>query len=98
MQEFKTQEVQIPIPVFPQNVPIMYSNGFITNVGASDVSVIMLLDGLPSIKLHMSYTSAKTLKDMLNKAVETLETATKHTIMVSNEVELGLRKMSKESK
>jgi hypothetical protein len=96
MPEFKTREVQIP--AFSTSVPIVYSNGFITNVGAADVSVVMLLDGSPAIKLHMSYTSTKTLVEMLNNAVYALEKATNHTIMVSSEVENGLRKMAEEGK
>jgi hypothetical protein len=91
MVEIKTQEVQTP--VFTQNVPIVYSNGFIANVGAADVSVIMLVDGTPAIKLHMSYTAAKTLNDILNNAVSVLEKATDHLIMKSDEVEAGLRKL-----
>jgi hypothetical protein len=58
----------------------------------------MLLDGSPAIKLHMSYTAAKTLFEMLGNAVSALEKATKHEIMVSSEVESGLRKMSGDKK
>lgn len=96
MVEVKTQETQIP--AFPQNVPIVYSNGFITTIGAADVSILMLLDGSPAIKLHLSYTSAKTLMEMLNKAVSALEKATSHKIMISSEVENGLRKIGEENK
>ncbi|ULO24674.1 hypothetical protein [Methylocystis sp. SB2] len=95
MAELKRQELQIPL--FPQNVPLAYCNGFITNVGAADVSIVLLLDGTPSLKLHMSYTSAKTLREMLVNAVEALEKATDHKIMVSSEVEAGLKKLSEEA-
>jgi hypothetical protein len=90
--------LQQSVPVFPQTVPTVYSNGFIVNVGASDVSIIMMLDASPAIKLHLSYTSAKTLQGMLSNAVKVLEDATNHNIMESGEVEAGLRKLSGEGK
>ena len=82
----------------PVNIPVIYCNGFVNSVGISDMSVIMLLDAVPIMKLHLSYTTAKTLSIFLTQAVETLEKATSHNIMPSSEVEAGLRKLTKESK
>lgn len=90
----EVKENETPTYVSPLNVPIVYSNGFITNVGASDISIIFLLDGVPAIKLHMSFTATKTIANNLKDIVEILEKATSHPIMMSPEVEAGLKKMS----
>jgi hypothetical protein len=92
MAEIKVNETHTPVSAI--NVPIVYSNGFITNVGASDISIIFLLDGNPAIKLHMSFTATKTIANSLRDIVEVLEKATSHPIMMSQEVEAGLKKMS----
>jgi hypothetical protein len=88
-QNITAREITVP----PQNVniPMVYANGFVSNLGTSDVSVILLADAAPFMKLNMSYTSAKTLCDMLKKAIDTLELATDKKIMDSAEVEKGLR-------
>jgi hypothetical protein len=92
MVEIKSNENQSPVP--SMNIPIVYSNGFITNVGASDISIIFLLDGIPAIKLHMSFTATKTIAKSMTDIVDVLEKATSHPIMLSSEVEAGLKRMS----
>ena len=73
------------------NIPLVYANGFVSNLGSSDISIILLVDASPALKLNLSYTSAKTLANMLVDVVETLEKATSKKIMDSKEVEIGLR-------
>jgi hypothetical protein len=85
-------------PQIPVNLPVMYANGFVSNIGTSDVSIILLLDTVPTAKLHMSYTAAKSLANLLTNAVSTLEGATSHAIMTSADVESGLRAFSEGKK
>ena len=73
------------------NIPLLYANGFVSNLGSSDISIILLVDASPSLKLNLSYTSAKTLANMLGEIIKTLEQATNKKIMDSQEVEKGLR-------
>ena len=40
------------------------------------------------LKLSLSYTSAKTLRALLNEAINTLESATNHKIMTAHEVKV----------
>jgi hypothetical protein len=80
------------------NIPLVYVNGFVNNLGTSDVSLILLVDAVPTMKLNMSYTTAKTLSGLLSEAIKTLEKATGNTIMNSQEVETGLRKFMSENK
>ena len=89
---------EISAPHVPVTVPALYCNGFINNVGVSDMSIILLLDATPIMKLHLSYTAAKSLSKLLTNAVGMLEKATSHDIMVSEEVEKNLRQFSGESK
>jgi hypothetical protein len=58
----------------------------------ADVSVVLMVDGAPVAKLHLSYTATKTLAENIRQTVDVLEEATSHKIMVSSEVEAGLRK------
>jgi hypothetical protein len=85
-------------PQIPVNLPIMYANGFVSSLGTSDVSIILLLDTVPTAKLHMSYTTAKSLANILTEAVSTLEKSTSHIIMTSADVESGLRAYSEGKK
>lgn len=92
MVDMRVNETQVAVST--AGVPIVYSNGFITNVGAADISIVLLLDGVPSIKLHMSFTATKTLAKTLGEVVDVLEKATSHPIMISSEVETGIKKMA----
>lgn len=85
---------ELAVPQIPVNLPVLYANGFVNNLGTSDISVILLLDTVPTAKLHMSYTTAKSLANLLTEAVGTLEKATSHSIMASADVESGLRAYS----
>jgi hypothetical protein len=85
-------------PPIPPGLPVVYANGFVNNLGTSDISVILLVDAAPVLKMHMSYTTAKSLAVMLTEVVGTLEKSTSHNIMISADVEKGLRAYMSESK
>ena len=74
-------------------VPVMYFNGFVLNLAASDISLMALLDGQPQMRLSMSFTTAKTLSGLLAELVDKLEAATGREIMKADEVNAGLQKI-----
>jgi hypothetical protein len=65
-QEFMMAALRAPLPRF-------YANGFMTAQTASDIALIMLLNGNPSAVLNLSYISAKSLALELEKAVTSFE-------------------------
>ena len=77
-------------------LPSMYFNGFQLGVTNSDVSGIMLLNGQPQLVMNLSYTTAKTLQQALSSIISDLEDVTGHEIMMTKEIDAGLR--SKEAK
>ncbi len=80
------------------SVPLVYVNGFVNNLGTSDISLFLLNDAVPIMKLSMSYTTAKTLSGLLAEAISILENATGNKIMTAHDVEAGLRKRASEKK
>ncbi len=89
---------ETPAQQYTGSLPTIYCNGSIVNVGVSDMSALLMLDTSPIMKIHLSYTSAKNLVNALEKGIKLLETATGNEIMLSEEVEKGLRKAAGESK
>lgn len=87
-------EKQIAQTVAIQNI---YFNGFVLGLSNSDVNALLLLDGQPTGRLSMSFTTAKTLVKLLDELVSKLESVTNHTIMTHDEVAAGLQKLSKQS-
>lgn len=85
------------IPVAALNVPVLYANSLAVGVSSTDVNVVLMLDNQPQFRVHMSFTTAKTLERHLADAFKKLESATGHEIMVASEVEKGLRKLLQES-
>lgn len=88
---------RVRLPVLRQqtesvvSIPGIYFNGFANNLGDSDISSLLLLDGTPVAKLNMSFTTAKTFARYLSELVGTLESVTTHKIMISPEVAEGLQ-------
>jgi hypothetical protein len=78
----------------PLFLPNIYFNGFSLTLAASDISLLIALDGQPQAKLSMSFTTAKTLSAYLEEVIAKLEHVTNHTIMKTDEVEAGLKAAS----
>lgn len=98
-----TQEVKITGPgENPESttvrVPILYFNGFVNNLGAADISTLLMLDSVPVGRIHMSFTTAKTFASLLNELVLTLESVTQHNIMLTTEVDKGLKEHGSKGK
>src|ERR1700693_6005534 len=53
----------------------IYTNGFGIAQTNADISVIMLLNGMPTAIANMSFISAKSLMEELQKAIKVLEDA-----------------------
>jgi len=51
----------------------IYTNGFVVAQTASDISVIMLMNGMPAAITSMSFISAKSLMDNLRVTIEEME-------------------------
>jgi hypothetical protein len=67
-----------------ESCPIkLYCNGFITAVGASDVTLILNLSGKNISALNMSYTTAKSLAETLTNAIQQFEDTIGQKIMTN---------------
>ena len=97
MAELPLDQSRIPPPIAQFNsqqiisVPTLYFNGFANSLGDTDIGSILMLDGVPVARLCMSFTTAKTYVKYLSELIGTLESATQHTIMVSNDVAQALQ-------
>jgi hypothetical protein len=75
------------------NIPSSYFNGFQLGLSNADVTCMLLQNGLPTMSLNMSYTTAKTLSVVLSDMIATLEKVTERKIMTLSEVSAGLEKL-----
>lgn len=82
------QSVIIELPAKSlDGIPKMYMNGFHVSVGNSDVVMVMLLNGQAIGTLNMSYTVSKTLVEKLGSVMGAFETASKRSIMTTEDAE-----------
>ena len=72
------------------DLPSFYFNAAEFGLSLSDVSIIVLLDGVRKSRLHMSYTTAKTLMKGLQKVIADFERAANHTIMTMDETNAAI--------
>jgi hypothetical protein len=70
----------------------MYANGFAIANTASDMSVILMLNGTPAGVLNLSYISAKSLISSLTQAVTEFEKAISQDVMTIEEIQEKLPK------
>ena len=75
-------------------LPEIYANGFSVNLNPTDTNTIFTRDGRPVAKLNLSFTTAKSLVEILGNTIETVETKTGRSIMTSAEIFEGLSKKS----
>jgi hypothetical protein len=68
--------------------PIMrlYANGFMMGQSAADIVIALLVNGVPSAVLNLSYMSAKTLQNNLAKLISEFERVTGQIIPIAEEV------------
>ncbi|MBC6441367.1 MAG: hypothetical protein GDA49_13385 [Rhodospirillales bacterium] len=72
-------------------IPTFYFNGIEIGSSLSDISVLLMTDGQPLAKLHMSFTTAKTMAENLGAGMAEFEKVTGHSIMTMGEVETRLK-------
>jgi hypothetical protein len=70
----------------------IYANGFAVANSASDVSVVLVVNGSPAGILSLSHTSAKSLAVSLTKAIAQFEQATSQEIKTIDELKEKLPK------
>ncbi len=68
------------------SIPTIYFNGFINSLGSGDVLLILTRTGQPVVKLHASYTVAKTLAVKLGIMIAGLESDSGNVIMTTDDV------------
>lgn len=76
-----------------REVPQAYFNGFAPSISNADIGLALLLDNAPTLKLNMSYTTAKSLAVALKDVIETLEKQTKTKIMTAGTVNTSMEKL-----
>jgi len=73
-------------------LPQIYANGFIINLTAADISIVLLRDNVANATVSMSFTTTKSLIGKLKEAIDKLEKATENKIMTIEVVQEGLKK------
>lgn len=69
----------------------LYANGFVINLSAADLNVVILRDNVANATISMSFTTAKTLVEKLGEAVNRLEKITGNEIMTIDVVQEALK-------
>ena len=75
----------------------VYTNGFEVSLSNSDVMLNLMLGGVVTHTVHMSFTSTKSLSNALSSVIGIVEKATNHNIMPMEEVAQGLSAASEVS-
>jgi hypothetical protein len=98
MADEPTRQKQPGIPDTPQlntppaGIPILpvekslYFNGFAIAVGAGDIVLTLLRNGVPTQTLNASFTVSKTLGAAIVASIQKLEEVTNHEIMTVQDV------------
>ncbi|MCA1654553.1 MAG: hypothetical protein ABR588_00390 [Sphingomicrobium sp.] len=73
-----------------QPIPQVYFNGFQLGLSNADISLVLLLDNQPILKMNMSYTVGKTVLVKLQDMVALLESTTGREIMTTDDAGRGL--------
>lgn len=93
----ETREDRIPgndEAVQGKGVLCAYVNGFECASGAADAYLLFSLNGVPQVRLQMSYTLTKTLAQKLTEMVAKIETAGETCIKTTDEMKEGLVKLN----
>ena len=54
-------------------IPKLYANGFYGGKSSSDIFIVPTINGNPNIVLHLSFPTAKRLRDYLNNSILEIE-------------------------
>ena len=92
--ETRPEFTSVPIPESERTAPYedLYANGAEIGCTLSDMNVLFSINGRPKCRVHMSFTTAKTLAASLTGAIDAFENLTEHSIMTMDEVDKGLTK------
>lgn len=83
---------------FHSPVPRLYFNGFAVAYGASDVTLVLQLNGTPIGLLHTSYPIAKTLGDNLTAGIGQVEKVAGVTFPSNEELTQKMQEVQEGSK
>ena len=72
-------------------LPTLYCNGFDIAFSLSDVCLIIGQSGTHKKRLYMSFTTAKTLANNLQEALDELERFTDHNFLTMNEIRSAIQ-------
>jgi hypothetical protein len=95
--EAKKEPIPRAIRILPAEKSI-YFNGFEMGLGQSDIVLTAKVNENPIITLNMSFSTAKTLSEKLQKAILILEKATGRSIMTIDEIKEATPKIVNLSK
>jgi hypothetical protein len=74
-------------------VPLFYSNGFEINASLSDFGILFMYDGMPMMKVALSFTTTKTLLAQLQQGISAFEEATGQPLLTMEDVGRGYKGM-----
>jgi hypothetical protein len=98
MSETQKEPSQQPpaatLPGLPATGQSIYFNGFTLGLSNADINALLLLDGQPVARLNMSFTTAKTLIELLGELMNKLELVTEQKIMTTQQVGSGLQTLA----
>lgn len=92
-----TRRIGVSESELEAELPSFYFNSVELGISLSDVSIIVLLDGVRKSRLHMSYTTAKTLMRGLQQLFADFERASDHSIMTMAETDAALTSLQQEA-
>ena len=79
-------------------VPRFYGNAFAIAQTSADMSVIVLANGAAAGILSMSYSSAKSLVDEMDKAIRNFETAIGSPVLTNQELDAKMKPLMERAK
>lgn len=78
----------------PSSVAMVYGNGFSVGMSNADVALVLTLDNAPQVRIAISYTTAKSLRDALVSGFEKFERITGHDFMTSDQISAAMTSAS----
>lgn len=78
------------------DAPRLYANNFVCSLSVSDLSLVGRRNDSTEFVLNLSYTSAKSLQQLLGEMIEKLETHTGQAILTTKMIEQALEPLRDE--
>lgn len=66
---------------------LVYANGVQVGLSNADITLTLKVDNKHTHNVHLSYTLAKTLRDILKEVIDLLESSTKQQIMTTRQTD-----------